>query len=88
MPKLCIFPTLRSHVTLHRVAPWRVVLQGFGEAYVALDHERTGNALYLHEKWHKVWAQVGTKFWFSATVHVQAELQLGLKGGGQPALFP
>ncbi|CAD7697819.1 unnamed protein product [Ostreobium quekettii] len=28
--------------------------QGFGEEYVALDHERTQNALYLHEKWHKV----------------------------------
>lgn len=28
--------------------------QGFGEAFLALDHEKTGNALYLHEVWHKI----------------------------------
>ena len=25
--------------------------QGFGKRYVALDHERTGNQLYVHLKW-------------------------------------
>ncbi|CAM9439960.1 unnamed protein product [Phaeothamnion confervicola] len=28
--------------------------QGFGEDYLALDRERTGNALYFHEKWTRV----------------------------------
>ena len=28
--------------------------QAFGTEYVALDQERTGNSLYLHEKHHKV----------------------------------
>ena len=27
--------------------------QAFGDAFVALDHKRSGNALYLWEKWHK-----------------------------------
>ena len=27
--------------------------QAFGAQYVALDHERSGNSLYLHEKHHK-----------------------------------
>jgi Variant UBP zinc finger len=29
--------------------------QAFSEDHVDLDHERTGNVLYLWEKWHKVW---------------------------------
>ncbi|KIY96955.1 ubiquitin carboxyl-terminal hydrolase 5/13 [Monoraphidium neglectum] len=29
-------------------------LYGFGADYVALDHEKTGNTLYLHESWTKV----------------------------------
>ena len=28
--------------------------QGYGSDFVQLDHERTGNSLYLHEKWNKV----------------------------------
>lgn len=28
--------------------------QAFGAAWVQLDHERSGNALYLCEKWHQV----------------------------------
>ncbi|BDA47746.1 Ubiquitin carboxyl-terminal hydrolase 5 [Coccomyxa sp. Obi] len=28
--------------------------QSYGEDYVLLDHERTGNRLYLHQQWHKV----------------------------------
>ena len=28
--------------------------QAFGAAFVGLDHERTGDALYLWEKWHQV----------------------------------
>mmetsp|Transcript_62 Transcript_62/g.92 ORF Transcript_62/g.92 Transcript_62/m.92 type:complete len:885 (-) Transcript_62:589-3243(-) len=28
--------------------------QGFGEQFLELDHQRTGNALYLHQKWHRV----------------------------------
>ncbi|KAI8465117.1 MAG: hypothetical protein J3K34DRAFT_473698, partial [Monoraphidium minutum] len=28
--------------------------QGFGADYVGLDHEKTGNVLYLHERWTKV----------------------------------
>ena len=27
--------------------------QAFGREYVLLDHNRTGNRLYLHEAWHK-----------------------------------
>ena len=27
---------------------------GFGEQYVALDHERTGQVLYLHEQWTRI----------------------------------
>jgi hypothetical protein len=27
--------------------------QGFGEKFVQLDHSRTSNSLYLHEKWNK-----------------------------------
>eukprot|EP00798_Chlamydomonas_sp_ICE-L_P030886 gene30886-35934_t len=27
--------------------------QGFGKEFVQLDHERTGNVLYLHEKWRR-----------------------------------
>lgn len=27
--------------------------QAFGQEYVALDHNRTGNRLYLQETWHK-----------------------------------
>lgn len=28
--------------------------QAFSSKYVELDHQRTCNALYLQEKWHKV----------------------------------
>lgn len=28
--------------------------QSYGEKYVLLDHQRTGNRLYLHQQWHKV----------------------------------
>lgn len=28
--------------------------QAYSAAFVGLDHERTGNALYLWEEWHKV----------------------------------
>ncbi|KAK9828649.1 hypothetical protein WJX72_001313 [[Myrmecia] bisecta] len=28
--------------------------QACGEEFLPLDHQRTGNSLYLHEKWHKV----------------------------------
>lgn len=28
--------------------------QAFGDEFLSLDFEKTGNALYLHEKWNKV----------------------------------
>lgn len=31
--------------------------QGFGKEYVSLDHTRTGNRLYLHEMWKKVFSE-------------------------------
>jgi hypothetical protein len=31
-----------------------VYLQAFSSKYVEMDHQKTSNALYLQEKWHKV----------------------------------
>ena len=29
--------------------------QAFGHEYVAIDSKKSGQQLYLHELWHKVW---------------------------------
>ena len=31
-----------------------MAMQGYGDEFVGLDHERTGNVLYLHQKWDRV----------------------------------
>ncbi len=36
----------------------QITLQAFGQQYVQLDQQRTGQHLYLHEQWTRVWGCV------------------------------
>eukprot|EP00877_Chromochloris_zofingiensis_P014486 jgi/Chrzof1/9291/UNPLg00258.t1 len=53
--------------------------QGFGEDFVASDHQKTGNVLYLHQKWHRVPIPEDP----SATPDRPTKFALGGEGGFQ-----
>ena len=52
--------------------------QGYGQRHVMLDHERTGNALYIHSKWTKVPKEVPS----AAEADLKAPTRMAIGGEG------